>query len=209
MSFDALVADLEALQKAQTLGAAGDDQRIAAAADEPDDDDAKAGKKGESEDDEDEEEMMGKSFAMTLEDGTVIEAVDGSALVKALQDENRALSGKFAEQEEALAKTLTVVVETIKGQADLIKSLQETVSKLSGEGRGRKAVLTVVEKSNAGQPAPKKTAMTRGEFMAKAESAFNAGRISGRDLSIAEGRLNEGAEVPAHIIEQVIATQGA
>ena len=207
MSFDALVGDLEALQKSQTLGDAGDDQRIAAAAEEGVDGAGDGAMDDEGEEKDEDAEMMGKSFAMTLEDGTVIEAVDGTALVKSLMEENKALAGKFSEQEESLEKALTLVTGVIKQQGALIKSLQDKVVALSGEGRGRKAVVSVAEKHGAVPLAKSQSAdaLSGKEFMAKCEAAFTAGRVTGREVAIAESRLNNGLEVPADIVTKVLA----
>ena len=214
MGFEALVADLESLQKSQALGDSGDDQRIADAAADGDDS-VGAGDAGDVENldavdlddepDEDEDETFGKSFAMTLEDGTVIEAVDGSAMVKALMEKNEALTAQITEQEGEMSKALTTVVETIKGQSELIKSLQEQVSRLSGEGRGRKAVVSVAEKPAATLTKSEPTGMSGSEFMAKCEAAFSAGQITGRDVSIAETALQNGIAVPEHIVSKVLA----
>lgn len=211
MSFDALVADLEALQKSQTLGEAGDDQRIADAADDAGNEAAGAegaegAGEGEDADAGEEGEVMGKSFAMTLEDGTIIEAVDGTALVKSLMEENKALGAKFVEQEESLSKALTAMVETVKGQSALIKSLQDKVAALSNEGRGRKAVVSVAEKPASTPLAKSQTTegLSGTEFMAKCEAAMMAGRLTGREVAIAESRLNNGIAVPADIVAKVL-----
>jgi hypothetical protein len=209
MSFNALVADLEALQKSQTLGDAGDDQRIAEAAGEGEDAAGAEGAEGAGDggdaDAGEDGELMGKSFAMTLEDGTVIEAVDGTALVKSLIEKHDALVAQASAQEEELTKALTTMVDTIKGQGALIKSLQETVARLSGEGRGRRAVVSVAEKPGATPMAKSQSAdgIPAAEFMAKCESLMMAGKLTGREVAIAESRLNNGMSVPAEIVAKV------
>lgn len=145
---------------------------------------------------------MAKSFQLTLDDGTVIEAQDGTELVKALADDLNTTKA-------TMAKALGDAVGLIKGQADMIKSLSDQVKKLSGEGRGRKAVLSVVEK-----PAPVAATMAKSQqaegvtpeiFFAKALDAQKAGRISGTDIAVAESCLNRGQAIPENIVQRVMA----
>ncbi len=213
MSFDTLVAELEALQKSQSaMGEGADDQRIAAAAadeGERSEDEAEEGAEGaegsENEEMDDDESMMGKSFEMTLETGEVVEAIDGTELVKALMGKVDALGGKLSEGEQTMQKAMTALVETVKGQAELIKSLQGKVATLSSEGRGRKAVVNVAEKPAATMVKSEPTGMTAKDFMAKCETAFNAGRITGRELSVAENALQNGIAVPQDIVQKTLA----
>ena len=144
---------------------------------------------------------MAKSFQMTLDDGTVIEAVDGTEMVKAL-------GNRLTATETTMAKALGDAVNLIKGQSDMIKSLSDQVKKLSGEGRGRKAVLSVVEK-----PAPMAATMAKSQqaegvtpeiFFAKALDAQKAGRISGTDIAVAESCLNRGQAIPENIVQRVM-----
>ena len=145
---------------------------------------------------------MAKSFQLTLEDGTVIEAQDGTEMVKALGD-------RLSSTETMMAKALGDTLALVKGQADMIKSLGEQVKKLSGEGRGRKAVLSVIEK-----PAPAAATMAKSQqaegvtpeiFFAKALDAQKAGRVSGVDIAVAESCLNRGVAIPENIVQRVMA----
>ena len=106
-----------------------------------------------------------------------------------------------------MAKALGSAVELIKGQSLMIKSLSETMRKLSGEGRGRKAVVSVVEK-----PAPGASTMAKSEpagvshevFFAKAMAAQKEGRLSGMDIAMAESCLNRGEVIPQSIVARVM-----
>lgn len=201
------IADLGAEQEAMTKALPADDgkdeNKIQAAAAEGgsdgDADDQGGASDGDADDKGEDGKPMAKSFKLTLEDGTEIEAQDGAELVKSLQ-------ARIDKNEEDMAKALGSAVELIKGQASMIKSLSERVTKLSGEGRGRKTVLSVVEK-----PAPE-TPLTKSEpagmspdvFFAKAMAAQKDGRISGTDIAIAEASLNRGEAIPTHIIQRVV-----
>jgi hypothetical protein len=203
---EALNADTEAMTKALPADDGKDDDKIQAAAAEGGDGDA-TNDGGEGGDDADgaadgDDKPMAKSMNVTLEDGTTVEALDGTELIKSLT----ARLDKSAEGQSQMAKALEAVGAVIKSQGELIKSLNEKLTKLAGAGRGRKAVLSVAEK-----PAPGET-MTKSEpeglsgeqFMAKAMDAMKAGRISGTDVAVAEASLNRGVVVPAHIVQRVL-----
>ncbi len=202
--FDELLGELETLAKAQPAGE-GDEKIVAAAADgggqgsgEPDgDEDADAGM---GDGDGDEGKPMAKSFEVTLADGTKVQAQDGTELVKALQE-------RIEGTETVLAKALETAVGLIKSQGEQIAALAGKVKAMGGEGKGRKAVLSVVEKPAAGGDMAKSTdeqGMKPEEFMAKALDAQKLGRLTGIEVATAEAYLNRGQPVPASIIERVI-----
>lgn len=218
MSFEKMLDELETMAKALPSDAGEDDENIQAAAAEGSEGDggdsgegaaaaeaeagADAGDGAESaaaaDDDEGEDEGMAKSFSFTLEDGTVVEAQDGTELVKALMN-------RVEKNEQVLGKSLQTAVTLIKSQGDLIKSLQEKVTTLAGQGRGRKAVVSVTEKpSTLAKSEPAEEGMTGSEFMAKAMTAQAAGRITGMEVARAESHLNKGMQVPADIVARVI-----
>lgn len=208
--FEQLMGELEQLgqDQAQMVKAlpaddGKDEEKIQAAAAEGglgigaegDDADAAAGKG--------EKEPMAKSFSLTLEDGTVIEAQDGAEMVKALGD-------RMTTSEANFAKALGGALNLIKGQAELIKSMQGHMTKLSGEGRGRKAVLSVIEKPAPGAAVAtmakslQPEGMTSDVFFAKALDAQRAGRVSGSDIAMAEASINRGEAIPAGIVQRVM-----
>jgi hypothetical protein len=154
---------------------------------------------GEPDGDEDDKPAMAKSFKFTLEDGTEVEAQDGSELVKSLQD-------RVEKNEGQMMKALETAVGLIKGQGDLIKSMQDQNKKLSGEGRGRKAVVSVVEKPSPGEGVMAKSepvGMSHDQFFAKAMVAQREGRISGTEIAMAEACLNRGEAIPQNIVQRV------
>lgn len=214
MSFEKLLEELDAIQtlaKSDPVDADdGDDAGIAEAAAEGEDGDEghaePDGDEGiEGEGDGDGDEGMAKSFSLKLEDGTEVDAIDGTELVKSLID-------RFDAQEDTLAKALGGIVEliksnaeTVRSQAALIKSLQGDVKRLGGEGRGRKTVVSVAEKPVAETLAKSEPeGMNANEFMAKALSAQQAGKITGLDVSVAETSLNKGLPVPTNIVRRVL-----
>jgi len=133
-----------------------------------------------------------------------VQAFDGSEMLKSLSERVEGLDSN-------LAKALGQTVELIKGQGELIKSLTERVAKLSGEGRGRKAVLSVVEKpaATANTDTMAKSigaadGVTPEVFFAKALNAQKEGRISGIDIAMAETCLNKGQAIPPSIVARVM-----
>lgn len=202
-NFDNLLDELDALQKAQTVS---DDQKIEDAAnpEEDDQDQDRADNPSESQQDADndpdqgeaEDEVMGKSFKVVV-DGQEVDAVDGTELVKSFA---RRLDG----QEERMEKALGMAVDLIKSQGVQIKSLEDRVAKLANEGRGRKTVVTVLEKPALMQKSEEAAGIRPAEFMLKALSAQKSGRVTGHEVAVAESHLNRGQPVPEHITRKVL-----
>jgi hypothetical protein len=211
-AFDALLADLTALKddgEAMHKSYApaddnGDDKNIAAAADDKGngdlDDDGTNDKTGKPVvNKEGEEAPMGKSFDLTLDDGTKVEAFDATELLKAMGVRQDGV-------ETALTKALGITIDTIKVQGDLIKSLQADVTRLANAGRGRKTAVTINDKIDPASLAKSEpTGMSPGEFMAKALTLQEAGKLTGLEVSRAESYLNRGLEIPADIRSKVMA----
>jgi len=189
------------LAKALPADDGKDEEKIQAAAEEGGLGDGDADDKGGAPDGDADDKggaPMAKSFELTLEDGTKIQAQDGTEMVKALSD-------RLDANEANLAKALGSAVSLIKGQGEMIKSLVDQVKKLSGEGRGRKTVVSVVEKPD---PTMAKSHQPDGlsldQFFAKALAAQKEGRISGTEIAVAETYLNRGQEIPAAIVQRVM-----
>jgi len=214
--YEKLLEELETMAKAMPGDEGADDDKIqaAAAAANPDaDGDGEndvtgddlnpegLGDEGEGEGDGDNEETMGKSFALKLEDGTELEAIDGTELVKSLM-------ARVESNEGTVMKALGTAVDLLGKQGNMIKSLQDEVKKLAGEGRGRKTVVSVSEKPVAGATMAKSQGAADGlsanEFMAKALAAQASGRLTGLDVARAESALNKGLPVPQDVVNRVI-----
>lgn len=225
MSFEQLIADMEVLAKAipqpGTQDGAADDaaiQALAGGADADDkaatgsaaadvaadgdldgdagvdvDGDGDAGAAGDG-------EQMAKSFSFTLEDGTEVEAVDGTELVKSL-------GARLDAGQETMLKALGMTVDLIKSQAGQIEAMGARMDAMAGEGRGRKTLLAVSEKVTPAAGNLQKSqavGLSHKEFFAKADIAQKAGRITAVEVCTAEAYLNKGQAVPAHIIQRVL-----
>jgi hypothetical protein len=199
-----LSADQEQLTKALPADDGKDEEKIQAAAGEggSDGEDGEGGAPAAGDGDAD-DKPMAKSFTLTLEDGTTVEAQDGAELVKALSDRIDGEQAKTAE----MAKALEATVNLAKGFLPLIKSMQDQITKLSGEGRGRKAQLSITEKPAAGAQVMAKSepvGMNHEQFFAKALTAQKEGRLSGVDIAVAEACLNRGEAIPPSIVARVV-----
>lgn len=201
-----LTAEAETMSKALPADDSTGDKKIQAAAEGGGEDLEK--KKEDDKDGEGGEGEMTKSFKVQLADGTEVEAQDGTELVKSLFD-------RFDESEGVIAKALGATLNLVKSQADaiksqgaLIKSLNEKVSAISGEGRGRKAILTVVEKATSGDATMAKSednGMTGQEFLAKSNAAFDAGKITGLQLSTIDVSLRNSVAIDPALVSKVLA----
>lgn len=131
-----------------------------------------------------EEEAMEKSIVLTTEDGKEVELVNKAVLLKALGSTT------------AIMKSMSVQIE----------SLDKRVNELSGKGAGRKATITVVEKTPStfqkSQPA---LGMTESEFFAKAFAAQRKGLVGSIEISTAETYLSKGLPIPAELVQRVLA----
>lgn len=208
MSYELLLNELETLQKGYVADA--DDKAIQAAAaesgDKPDDEEldedgnpiAKK-KKTAAEPDADEGTPFGKSFTLVGEDGLETEAFDGTEFVKSLHSDVVAL-GQAVESEKAeLSKSLKALVGVIKSQGALIKSLQDDFSALSNQGAGRKSVVMPTGiMAKATGPVSNET------FMLKANAAFSAGRITGKDLTVCDVSLRQGEAIDSGLVNKIL-----
>jgi len=202
--FEDLLAELKAAeQENDTLAKAlpaedgEDDEAILSAAEDGDADDDNENPEDHEEPDGD-EKPMAKSV-MALIDGEEVDAVDATEILKSLD-------ARIGANEEVMAKALASTLATIKSQGEMIKSLSTQVQKLSGKGAGRKTVLSVVEKTGADVLAKSaQEGMTANEFMAKAQAAFDAGKLTGLELTSADVALRTGQPVPEAILAKALA----
>lgn len=186
-----------------------DDKKIQAAADGDLDEDGKPD--GEDPDvvgDEDDEyDDMAKSLgveAMEIEvDGEKQKVYDGLVMLKAMSERNEA-------SEEAMFKALSASVETMKGmgkkiadQGDLIKSLQVQVADFGSKGKGRKAVLSVLDKPGNEGDLHKSEGIEPKEILNKALTAQREKKITGTEVSAIDSYVGRGLAPPAHLLKKI------
>lgn len=210
MSYEALLEELETLQKSMDQGDS-DDEKIAAAAaagdddedDEHDEPDGDEGMGGEGDGDGD-EGPMAKSFSFQLDTGEVVEAIDGTELVKSLQNEVALLKSERETAASQSEKVFQAVLGQLKSQGQLIKSLSAQVEKLSSEGRGRKSI-AAPNAAMAKSMGADAGGLTPDRLLAKANAAFDAGRISGKELTVIDVSLRHGAALDDGLMARVLA----
>lgn len=207
--FEKLADELATLAKAQ--GGAEEDKVLAAAKEAGVDTDQVGDQDGDGAGDEDgdEDDVLGKSFQVIGAGGAPVKAYDATSLIKSLNDRLSGVESAVVDEEgrrEHLGKSLELITDLLKSQAETIISLKKAIVEIGGQGRGRQALLTVAEKP---EPTLAKSAQPDGidgkDFMVKALDAQRAGRITGHDVSVAEHSLNRGIAIPAHIVSRVLA----
>lgn len=164
----------------------GDDAAIAAAAAE------EGGKPAMKE--------FGKSFEFTDAAGNKQQAVDATDLVKSLMERQEAT-------DDTLTKALTTMTGTLQKQGELIKSMAAQIKDLSSQGRGRKTVLAINEKPDAGTLAKSEGAsdgVTAEQFFAKAHAAFDAGKLTGRELTVIDVCKRSNQPIEQSLIQKVL-----
>jgi hypothetical protein len=196
--FDKLLAELsqeaenqETLAKSLAAPAA-DDAKIAAAA-------ADGADKTNPEDEEDLTKSLDGVNAAAAAAGVAV--IDGEEFAKSIDS----LGGRMSAAEDVLAKAMDSALGMIRIQGDMIKSLNDKVTALSGEGRGRKTVVTVTDRHTAGEPLVKSTpAYTVGEVLAKANTAFDAKKITGLELTTLDVALRNGTPPSESVLARIV-----
>lgn len=198
MSFEALLAELDAAQTEQSTLAKSLEAEM------PKDDEVVIPPKKEDEEDEEGKELMTKS--MVLDGGEEVTLVDAEAMLKSLND----IGLKQSATEALMVKGLQASMAMIKSQGEMIKSLNARLDTIGGQGAGRKTVLSVVEKPTAG--AETALAKSQGQeltvpiFMAKSHAAFEAKKITGKELTTIDvaARTNQLSVLDNALINKVL-----
>ena len=174
---------------------ADEDAKIKAAAgdhDEPDEDDMDGA--DASTDDGDADNMM-KSFQVTLEDGSSVEAYNATDMLKAMHGVAKRHGEQLAEM-TARAKAADAVLAKVP---EILSSLQTTIARqgemlkaLSQQPAGRKSVVQAPSEA-----APKTKSAP--QIMAKALELSGSGTLSSADVAIVENRLAKGMSLPSHL----------
>lgn len=201
-AFAALLGELDTMTKALPAAEVADDKKIEAAAGADGDDKPKLDADGKP---IVAAEPMTKSLQVTLADGTVIEAEDGTELVKSL-------FARVDSNEDMVVKALGGTLNLVKAQADqlkettaLVKSLQADVARLGNQGAGRKTLVNVHEQVTQLAKAHAPQGPTPQEFMAKAHSAFEAKKITGIELTTCDVAVRTQQQIEPGLIAKVLA----
>lgn len=211
--FERLLNELGTLAKAAPPIQEGDvDKRITAAYEDEEDEDEDEKEGDEDNEDKGEyaegakpggkEEVFGKSFSVRLDDDTDVEAYDGTELVKSLMAQHQ-------EQQQMLQKSLTATVaalgaiqKTVQAQGEAIAKLSTRVGRVSGEGSGRKTALTLHDKPVDGFA--KAGMADHGELLAKAQAAFDAGKLTAKELNTIDFVLRRGGQIDHTLLAKAL-----
>jgi hypothetical protein len=199
----------ELLAKATPAADSQDDDAIQAAATDggEGEGDETEGSEGEDGDgDEEGDDTMGKSMTVRDADGTEHQAVDATDLIKSLlerADKSDETNGALLKSFASFAKSANT---TMKQQGDFIKSLAVQVKTLGGQGRGRRAVVMGTELPGTATDLVKSKdeSMTHADFMLKANSAYDNGKISGVELGKIDVSLRTKEPIDKTLIAKVI-----
>lgn len=198
--FEALLDEVDQLAKALPAAEDEADAKIAAAAA---DGEEEGEEEGEAAGDD---EGLTKSFKVVLEDGTETDAIDAGDLIKSMVERLDVAEGN----DGLMLKAMQGLVAQSAALGDLVKSLQGQVAKLSSEGRGRKAVVSISERPAASSDLAKSQAeaghtMNAQEFLAKALSLCESGALSAHDIAVSEICINQGNPPPPNVVAAVAA----
>jgi len=207
-AFDDLLQQMadEELVLAKALEAKPDadddgDGKIADMADDEDDDGEPDGDEDGEDDDDDGDGMM-KSLEVTLPDGRVVEALDGTSLVKSLVAKNEDLTANVTSLAGQTVTLLKSMSATVTKQAAQIADLQKSLSKLSATGTGRRSKVAVHDRQS--DPIGELPEGNAGEqIMAKAMKAFDAGRITGIELNTVDVSLRTNQVPPTDLLKKI------
>ena len=190
MSLQALLDDVDAMNKSLTANADPDPDVDPDA--DPDDGE------GEGEGDA----PLGKSFSVTMPDGTVREAFDGEEMLKSLGTEVEALQKHSEQSDKVLGEAIGLIKSmhgTIKSQESTMKSMREEIARLGRSGTGRKAMLSVHDRPST-TPAPEAPkGMPYGDVMSKALTLQREGKLSAMQVCRLEAHVNRGHGIPEDI----------
>jgi hypothetical protein len=190
------LSELDELRKAQKPAHPepdGDEQPDGKPSDQDEDNEDEKDEDEDEDEDQDEEpegKPFGKSFRVSLADGSEVDAVDGTAVIAALQADVASVSSD-------LLKAFKSLTSLVKSQQEDLSALRTQVDDLGRRPAGRKSVLNVHEKPS---PVPEAApAVPPTAVLAKALLAQRAGRLHGGQVAEIEMYLSHGKELPPHL----------
>lgn len=188
--FDALLKDLEALNKKNEDGEKQND----AVDDDPDESKPTSKDTDATNNKDDDEESLGKALNVTLPNGESASVVEATRLLKSL----RSGMDQLVQERSEFAKSLNVLTEKIEQQGQVIQALGEQVIRLAKSGAGRKSVM-----DDGGFRKSEPMDLTGQALLQKCEAAMFAGKLSGFELSAAETYINRGQPLPYEILSKL------
>jgi hypothetical protein len=190
----------------------GSEEGVAAVSEGADGDDVAAADADgdDKEKEEEDEEDMGKSMYAVDANGEEVAVFDATAFLKSLDSRLSALeSGSLAgsDSDPALVKSMSLVVDMLKGQDARISALTTKLEKVAASGTGRRTVVTTTENLTKSEGS-EAIAVTSQDLMLKAETALEGGKIVASDISLIESCINNNSPVPSGLMTKIGFTGG-
>jgi hypothetical protein len=154
-------------------------------------------------DDGDDDEVLGKSFGVTLEDGSEVEAYDGTALLKSMAaklDVHDRNSQQVAEAMGAISSLIKSQQDSMGALTKRVVTLTKALNTMANKGAGRRSTINVHEKLSALDGSAVNESLDAGSLMTKANSAFDQGKITGSDLNTLSVQVRRGEQPDARIV---------
>jgi hypothetical protein len=190
----------------------GSEEGVAAVSEGADGDDVAAADADgdDKEKEEEDEEDMGKSMYAVDANGEEVAVFDATAFLKSLDSRLSDLeSGSLAgsDSDPALVKSMSLVVDMLKGQDARISALTTKLEKVAASGTGRRTVVTTTENLTKSEGS-EAIAVTSQDLMLKAETALEGGKIVASDISLIESCINNNSPVPSGLMTKIGFTGG-
>lgn len=174
-----------------------DDKKIQAAAED--------GKKLGGDDDG---KPMGKALTITMADGSSVEGVDATEMLKALELTVAEQGERIEDLQKAFSAAVEVIKTTHQQQAEataMLKSFGTKLGEVRGGGEGRRTMVSIVEKLTPASNQPggkiaKANEPTMGSVMMKAQHLRAEGKIGWDQIGRIEAYQNRGMLAPPELI---------
>lgn len=102
----------------------------------------------------------------------------------------------------ATVAALGAIQKTVQAQGEAIAKLSTRVGRVSGEGSGRKTALTLHDKPVDGFA--KAGMADHGEILAKAQAAFDAGKLTAKELNTIDFVLRRGGQIDHTLLAKAL-----
>lgn len=196
-SFDAAIDELEKAMKplmppAPMLAPAPAPAPALAAHAEPDADNA-GGESDDDEDNNDDDEPMAPPappMKKSAEGDEDMEFLDVSPILSTMGKSLKAIKAENKELKE-MVKSLS---STVQAMGNMQIQTAQVLKSMSDQPTMRKSVLNRQERFSVGE-GDKKVEMSKGELLRKSTIALNQGKISLREATILEDRINKGMDI--------------
>lgn len=205
--FASVMGELDAFVKARSAAPTGAEQILSKAIDPPPGEDTGKPKLTEEEEElarleaeKDKTKPMVKAIEPPLDGPQVVDGEEVIARFETLMTKSFGIIGKaLGSMRSQNNEAVSVLAKALQVQGKALHALSEEVAALGAQGRPRKSVLSLVEKSVSGGGAPGQEKPDPDALMAKAVAASGQGRITPSDVGVVRMHLAQGLPIPSHL----------